>query len=70
MFSRIIFVAATLAAAPALAQSGSYQIPWRDIPAHRCSIHFEPNVVGRLIVLRCKGHIDVVVAVCSADGCL
>lgn len=54
---------------PARAQS-AYQIPWRDIPASRCTVVVEPAIGGgQALTLKCKGRIDVLLTICSAERC-
>lgn len=59
-----------LACMPTAALAGDYRIPWRDIPANRCAVLVGPaNDGGKVLILRCAGHIDVLLTHCSADRC-
>ncbi|MGY3358844.1 hypothetical protein ACVWZK_005507 [Bradyrhizobium sp. GM0.4] len=69
-FSKLAPLLALVAFGSASARAQStYAIPWRDIPASRCTVLVEPAFArGSIITLRCAGRLDVFLAHLSTEG--
>ena len=71
LLTRAFAIGAALLPLAAFADEQSYQIPWTDVAASDCSIVTRPlseTAPGAIIELRCKGHLDSVVAVIIDGG--
>jgi hypothetical protein len=68
LVSGIFAISFALAPLAAFADEQGHAIPWTDIAARDCSIVMNRVPIGAIILLRCKGKIDVVVDVIEERG--
>jgi hypothetical protein len=64
----LLAFAGWLSAAPAFGGEQSHAIPWAGLSAKDCNIIVDHSEIEAVILLRCKGRIDVVVDVIQERG--